>query len=99
MEITEVGKALSNETRTKILHLLANGPLSAVQTFEHYRDEYEDEKHRESIYRELEHLVEVGLLAKGYNETEGQIEYELNRRELSIDLTAGTVEPHDDNCG
>lgn len=95
MDVTEVGKALSNETRVKVLCLLADGPRSSIETYERYERKYEEGKHRETIYRELETLVDAEILTKEYNETAGQIEYRLKHRHLSVNLAAGTVTPHD----
>ena len=96
MKITKLGKALSNDTRTNILKLLATGSHPSIETFERYNETYEEEKQRETIYRELENLVEVGLVAKEYNETAGQIEYRLRQQQLLVDLGDGTVKEMSD---
>lgn len=95
MDVTKVGKALSNETRVKILQILADSPRSSIKTYERYEEKYTEGKHRETVYRELENLVEAGLLTKEYNETASQIEYTFEQRQLLIDLADGTVEPYD----
>lgn len=95
MDVTEVGKALSNGTRVKILRLLADGPRSSIETHERYEERYEEGKRRETIYRELETLVDAGILTKEYNETAGQIEYRMKHGRLLIELAEGTVTPHD----
>ena len=96
MEVIAVGKALSSETRIRILRLLSERARLSSETFERYGEEYDDEKRRETIYRELENLVETGLLAKEYNETAGRIEYRLRNRRLLFDLESSTVEPYED---
>lgn len=95
MDVTEVGKALSNETRVKILRLLADGPHSSIETYERYEEQYGEGKRRETIYRELETLVGAEFLAKDYSETAGQIEYRLKHEHLLIELAEGTVTPRD----
>lgn len=95
MDVTEVGKALSNETRVNILRLLDDDSYSSIETFERYEAEYAEGKRRETVYRELENLVEAGLLTKEYNQTAGQIEYELRFQRLLIDLGDGTVEANE----
>jgi DNA-binding transcriptional ArsR family regulator len=95
MDVTKVGKAISNGTRVKILRILADSPRSSIETYERYEAKHAEGKHRETIYRELENLVEAGLLTKTYNETASQIEYSLEQRRLLIDLAHGTVEPYE----
>ncbi len=70
MEITKIGKALSNETRIKILGLISQDDRSSIETYREYQNEFADDKHRETIYRELEHLVEVNLVEKYYDDEE-----------------------------
>lgn len=96
MEVTEVGKALGSRTRISILSLLADGARSSIETFEQYDDAHEDKKRRETIYRELENLVEAGLVAKEYDEEDGKIVYRLRHNKIVFDCRAGTVEPHDE---
>lgn len=91
MEITAIGQSLSNETRVRILTIVADNPCPAVEAHRQYEDEFAEGKYRETIYRELENLVEAGLLSKEYNEEEGQIEYKLKHREILLDLANGKV--------
>jgi DNA-binding transcriptional ArsR family regulator len=95
MDVTEVGKSLSNETRVKILRLLSDGPRASIETYQKYEKRYGEGKHRETIYRELENLVDVGILKKEYNETAGQIEYRLKHECLLVELDEGIVTPHE----
>lgn len=94
MDVTEIGKALSSETRIKILRLLAESPQSSIETYEQYERKYEEGKHRETIYRELENLVEAGLLAKEYNQATSQIEYSFKHQQLLVDLSNISIEPY-----
>jgi|SRR6056297_1572470 len=97
MEATVVGKALGSRTRIRILRLLSGGARSSIETFEEYGKTYEDDKRRETIYRELENLVEAGLVAKNYDEADGKIVYNLRHGQILFDCRAGTVEPHDES--
>lgn len=95
MELQQVGAALANETRRKILRLIAVEPDSAVSTHRRYLNSYSDDKHRESIYRGLETLVEADILVKDYDEQQGLI-YQLKYDNIRIDLHTCTVIPDDD---
>lgn len=86
MEITDVGKALSNPTRVNILKLLCGRPYSASELHRKYIEQYDDDKHRESIYRELENLKEFGLVKKKYKSDEKSLYYEILSTRLLIDL-------------
>ncbi len=92
MDLMEVGKALSNETRLRLLQLLADKSDSASGVHERYVNEYDDRKHRESIYRALEKLVEVQILTKEYQKESGLV-YHLANEQLVVDLRELSVEP------
>lgn len=92
MEIEQVGRALSNETRLRLLQLIADEPSTAKEAHDRYIDTYTDQKHRESIYRALETLVDAGILTKEYS-TERGIMYEINHRALIVDLQTVTITP------
>lgn len=92
VDISRIGSALSNPTRVNLLQLLSEGDYGAVEAYEVYNDTFEDEKHRESIYRELENLVDVGLIEKDYNQDRKQLTYSLHYRTVKIGLEDGKVE-------
>jgi Fe2+ or Zn2+ uptake regulation protein len=75
---------------------LSAGARSSIETFEQYGETYEDDKRRETIYRELENLVEAELVVKEYDETDGKIAYSLRHNQLLFDCRAGTIEPHNE---
>ena len=92
MDLHQVSKALSNPTRLNLLGILREDPRSAADAHRAYIREYEA-KQRESIYRELEILVEASLLSKEYNTDEKEIQYRLRHEELVVDLANRTVGP------
>lgn len=92
MELEPVAKALSNTTRLKILRLVADKPDTAIGTFQRYTDTYDDDKHRENIYRGLEILVDADVLEKEYRTDRG-LTYQLIHDGLLIDLCDATVKP------
>jgi len=85
-EIKKVCKALSSETRLKIIELISQKKYTAVGLYKEYNNVYSDAKQRETIYRELEKLVEAGILEKDYNKDTKNIEYGLGISKLTIDL-------------
>ncbi|MFC4448088.1 hypothetical protein [Halorussus aquaticus] len=92
MELIAVSKALSNETRLRLLKLIAEEPGSATRLHQRYVDEYSDQKHRESIYRALETLVDAELLVKEYQKEAGLI-YHLAHEQIVVELPTGDVTP------
>jgi len=94
MELRQVAKALSNPTRINLLKIISENPRTAAETHRVYLEEYED-KRRESIYRELELLVDANLIAKQYDGDDKGIKYHTLYENLIINIPAGRVEPED----
>lgn len=92
MDLLQVAKALSNGMRLRLLQLIAEKPDSASAVHQRYIDRYNDQKHRESIYRALETLVDADLLTKQYEEESGLI-YSLSHEQLVVDLQEDDVRP------
>lgn len=92
MDINEVGSALANPTRVRLLTILSEQDYSASTAHEQYNKRFSDEKHRESVYRELENLVEYGLLNKNYATKEKELRYSLRCERLEVDLVDSVVE-------
>jgi DNA-binding transcriptional ArsR family regulator len=91
MDVIDVGKALSNPTRVNILKLLCKSSFSASDLHKKYLDEFEDDKRRESVYRELEKLQKYGLVKKRYASDEKTLYYELISANLTVDLESSEV--------
>lgn len=92
MDLMKVGKTLSNKTRLRLLQLIADEPDSAIGAHQRYVDRYNDQKHRESIYRSLETLVDAQLLTKEYQKEEGLV-YQLAHEQLLINLQEASITP------
>lgn len=92
MDINKVGSALTNPTRVRLLRLLSERDYSASSAHEEYNRRFGDQKHRESIYRELENLVEYGFLEKGYRTEKKELQYSLRCERLEVDLVTSEVE-------
>jgi len=86
-----VAKALSSETRLKILKLLAEGEASAVHVYKIYNERFSDRRESATIYRELEVLYKSNFLVKTYKEESKEIVYRLAARSINIDLVAQTA--------
>lgn len=92
MDISDFGTALSNPTRANLLNLLNNSDYSATEAYEIYNQQFKDKKHRESIYRELENLVEAGLVRKEYSEDDKKLEYSLPYELAKVEFSTMNVE-------
>ncbi len=86
-----MAKALSSETRLKILKLLAEGEASAVSVYKVYNERFSDRRERATIYRELEVLYKSNFLVKSYKEESKEIVYRLAARSINLDLIAQTA--------
>ncbi len=86
-----MAKALSSDTRLKILKLLANGEASAVHVYKMYNERYAERRERATVYRELEVLYKSNFLVKTYKEESKEIVYRLSARSINIDLVAQTA--------
>lgn len=85
-ELESIAKALSSDTRLKILKLLVGKNLSSIEVFKEYKKKFNDGKHRETIYRGLEILLDAGILDKHYDKKNKNVVYYIKRKELIIDL-------------
>lgn len=86
-----MAKALSSDTRLRILKMLAEGEASAVHVYKMYNERFSDRRERATIYRELEVLYKSNFLVKTYREESKEIVYRLSARSINIDLVAQTA--------
>ncbi|WP_457550061.1 hypothetical protein [Archaeoglobus sp.] len=86
-EISKVAKALSSITRLRLINIVSkfNG-LTAIEIYKIYKDTYNDFKYRESIYRELEKLVDAKILKKEYDKDSKRLIYKLNIKNIMINF-------------
>jgi len=85
MKTIDLGKGLSNRTRVNLLKILSRESCSAVDAYRKYVKLYDD-KHRETIYRELEKLVDLKIIEKTYDEKEKQLLYSLPYEKICITI-------------
>lgn len=95
MDPETVAKALMNDGRAKTLQLVLTEPKTATEAYVQYGKTYEDEKHRETIYRYLETLVDAGLVEKEYQSDRGLVYFTPNER-LILDLEKWSVRSVDE---
>lgn len=92
MEVTQLGNALRSQTRVNILKILGKKSLRAIDVYNEYKVLYRDEaKHREFIYKELERLVDAGILDKGYDRKIKGITYTIKLQKVCVNLLTGEV--------
>jgi Fe2+ or Zn2+ uptake regulation protein len=92
MEVTDLGNMLKSKTRINILRILDRKSLRAIDVYNQYKILFKDDaKHREFIYKELERLVEAGILDKKYDKELKGITYTLRFHRVSINLLSGEV--------
>jgi Fe2+ or Zn2+ uptake regulation protein len=85
VEIVKVCNGLSSIKRLKIVKVLSDGDHTATEVFRKLSQHY-SKVHRETIYRDLEVLLESGLVKKSYDTTTKKLTYHLATRKIIIDL-------------
>lgn len=89
--MSDLGIALSNPTRVKLLQLLSDENYGASEAHKMYNQTFNEGKHRESIYRELEKLVDSDLVEKDYNQEEKRLVYSLAYESAKVDFANSEV--------
>lgn len=84
-EIVEKAKALSSETRLNLIELIDRERHTVSELTKMYESEYNG-KTRETIYRELEKLVNASILEKEYKQEIKSFLYSLKSEEIEIKL-------------
>jgi thiamine pyrophosphokinase len=94
MKITSIGNALRSQTRVNILKTLGKDNLRAIDVYQKYNEIFpKNPKHREFIYKELERLVNAGILDKKYDKKIKGLTYNLKHQIILIDLLKGEIVP------
>lgn len=81
-------KALSSQTRRLIIQILSKSVLSGIDIYHEMKSKNKDCPNRESIYKELQKLVESKIIKKSYNPKEKEIQYELYYSKFTLDLAS-----------
>ena len=94
--IYQIIRALDNDFRLLILDKLNGTAMTEKELFEKLRVERPDLKYRESLYRQIETLVAVGLVKKFYDVNKRRISYTSDTSKIHIDLRAMAANIIDD---
>ena len=90
-KIYKIIRALDNDLRLLIIDKLIGNSLTEKELFETISKERPDLKYRESLYRQIETLVQAGLVTKYYDTAKRRICYTCELDNISIDLKAMNV--------
>ncbi|WP_094228524.1 hypothetical protein [Methanolobus psychrotolerans] len=77
-------KIFNSETRREILNILSKKDMSATSLYNNMQSS--KIKYRQTIYKELQFLVDVGALEKYYDNDSKQLMYKLIVSKIVIDL-------------
>lgn len=91
MKLDKVLFVLKPPTRKAIVRILAEESMTVREVREQLSKQGINLKYRESVYKNLEKLVDSGLVEKTYDKREGMC-YRLVKKQLKIDLLDWTVE-------
>lgn len=86
MKIDEFCSALSSSTRVRIIKIIQKRELTAAECYKMFAEKYSNSLRRESIYKEMEKLLENGLLHKRYDNKTKKLVYALKIKKITIDL-------------
>lgn len=95
--IYQIVRALDNDFRLLILDKLTGTAMTEKELFDTLRNERPDLKYRESLYRQIETLVAVGLVKKFYDVNKRRISYISDATKIYIDLRAMAANIIDDS--
>lgn len=85
--ILERSKALSSETRLNLIELIGRNEYTVSELKGEYDDRF-DSKTRETVYRELEKLVDANLLDKNYQKSRKSFLYSVKEFEIRFNLVS-----------
>ncbi|MDP2788569.1 MAG: transcriptional repressor [bacterium] len=86
LDLKNVSRALSSDTRLNILKILVNNDLSSIEVYNKYVEKFDGKKHRETIYRALETLLSAGILEKKYSNERKNVVYSIKYNQFIIEL-------------
>lgn len=86
LDLKNASKALSSDTRLKILKILVNNELASIEVYNKYIEKFKGQKQRETIYRALETLLSADILEKKYDNEKKSLVYSIKHNQLIIDL-------------
>lgn len=91
MKLDDVLFALDLPTRKLIIQILVKEPMNVKGVVSELSKRGLAPKYRESVYKNLEKLVDCGIVEKFYDREKG-VCYRLVKSDLKIDLAKWTIE-------
>lgn len=83
--IRKKSKALSSTTRLNLIQLIGENQHTVSELETMYKKDY-DGRTRETIYRELEKLVDAKILSKKYHKHRKKFFYSIDSKEINFKL-------------
>jgi Fe2+ or Zn2+ uptake regulation protein len=84
-DVRKKSKALSSKTRLNLIQLIGRDKYTVSQLKAMFEQNYEG-RTRETIYRELEKLVDAGILSKEYHNQRKKLFYSAELEEIKFKL-------------
>jgi len=81
---------LSSQLRLEVLKILAEEPENVANVMKKLKARGVDIKYRETVYRALEKLVDVGLVGKFYDREKGLC-YKLLVKSICVEITPDAI--------
>lgn len=98
MDVELLGQVIKNPLRRDLIKLLLKKELTASEAFEEVKELGVEVKYRQTVYRALEDLVELGIAKKSYNQDSGLV-YSVEAQKIVIyleEMRAHKVENSDE---
>jgi len=92
MDLVKIAKALGSQSRCHLLSILDQA-MSLAEIIDEYKKRGYDKLSRETIYRHLEKLVDLGFLGKRYSKEDKLLLYNQVYDIICIDLVKCTATP------
>ena len=86
MNVITILKILASDRRLKLIRILDRTNQTAIELYRKFNSEYGAIGHRETVYRDLEMLRDVGIVTKNYDRKAKKLYYNLSAEQIAINL-------------
>jgi Fe2+ or Zn2+ uptake regulation protein len=83
---------LASRTRLDILKILSNGSKTVKDVINELNSQKYNIKYRESVYRSIEKLKEIGLIEKYYDEKNKSIMYRMKVKKIVYEIDKDKIQ-------
>lgn len=90
MHVDEVAQALSSPLKRRIITLLCDRDMTAVDVFRQLGEEAP--RYRQSVNKALESLKQAGLVRKYYSDLKKELYYGIVKKRITIVLETMSIE-------